>query len=72
MSPKHVCFNTLFVASKKLMWNIDKNLEPSTYEESTSIHEWQEAMTKEFEALEANNTWKIMDLPKGMKPICCK
>ena len=31
-----------------------------------------EAMAKEIEALELNNTWVIMDLPPGRKPINCK
>lgn len=29
-------------------------------------------MTKEFEALQANNTWFIMTLHLGQKPIGCK
>ncbi|XP_019251346.1 PREDICTED: uncharacterized protein LOC109230286 [Nicotiana attenuata] len=33
---------------------------------------WQDAMRKEFEALEANNTWDIVELSKGKKPIDCK
>ena len=29
-------------------------------------------MNKELEALEANNTWTLVDIPKGKKPISCK
>lgn len=29
-------------------------------------------MSKEFDALNANDTWIITDLPKGKKPISCK
>ncbi|XP_019258315.1 PREDICTED: uncharacterized protein LOC109236575 [Nicotiana attenuata] len=36
------------------------------------VPEWQEAMRKEFEALEANRTWDIVELPPGKKPIGCK
>jgi len=46
--------------------------EPNSYEEAASKPEWQEAMQKEFEALRANNTWELVALPKGKKPISCK
>jgi len=31
---------------------------------------WREAMAKEIEALELNDTWIIVDLPRG--PINCR
>ena len=71
-SPGHVCFTSLSDNSKNLITNLSQIHEPSTYEEAASIPEWQEAMQKEFDALEANNTWVIVDLPKGKKPISCK
>ncbi|XP_075101686.1 uncharacterized protein LOC142177120 [Nicotiana tabacum] len=33
------------------------------------IPEWQNAMRKEFDALETNGTWDIIELPKGKKSI---
>lgn len=33
---------------------------------------WQDAMTKEFIALERNKTWDFVPLPAGKKPISCK
>lgn len=33
---------------------------------------WQAAMTQEFEALHINNTWSLVPLPAGKKPIGCK
>ena len=29
-------------------------------------------MKREFEALETNNTWDLMELPPGKRPISCK
>ncbi|XP_075095257.1 uncharacterized protein LOC142173543 [Nicotiana tabacum] len=46
--------------------------EPYSYQQAASIPAWKEAMQKEFEALEANNTWSIIELPQGKKPIGCK
>ncbi|XP_019237846.1 PREDICTED: uncharacterized protein LOC109217992 [Nicotiana attenuata] len=43
--------------------------EPYTYTHVAPIPSWQDAMRKEFEALEANNTWDIVELPAGTKPI---
>ncbi|XP_019256390.1 PREDICTED: uncharacterized protein LOC109234787 [Nicotiana attenuata] len=39
---------------------------------AANIPEWQDAMRKEFEALEANGTWEIVEQPHGKKPIGCK
>ncbi|XP_019242470.1 PREDICTED: uncharacterized protein LOC109222582, partial [Nicotiana attenuata] len=46
--------------------------EPTTYSQVAPIPAWQDAMRKEFEALEANHTWDIVALPSGKKPIGCK
>lgn len=47
-------------------------VEHATYSQVACIPEWQEAMTQEFEALEANGTWSIVELSPGKKPIGCK
>ncbi|XP_075077343.1 uncharacterized protein LOC142164071 [Nicotiana tabacum] len=47
-------------------------IEPQVYHQVASIPAWQEAMRKEFEVLEANHTWAIVELPIGKKSIGCK
>jgi hypothetical protein len=33
---------------------------------------WQAAMHEEIEAVERNNTWELVDLPHGHRPIGLK
>nr|XP_009792352.1 PREDICTED: mucin-2-like [Nicotiana sylvestris] len=46
--------------------------EPQFYQQAASHPAWQEAMLKEFNALEANQSWDIIPLPPHKKAIPCK
>lgn len=49
--------------------------EPQTYKEAMSSSEfscWKEAIQSEIDSILSNETWKIVDLPPGIKPIGCK
>jgi len=46
--------------------------EPAIYEEAALDSRWISAMSQEFEALQLNQTWDLMPLPKGKKPIDCR
>lgn len=48
------------------------SIEPKHFKDAARIKEWCEAMQKEIEALEANHTWDITDLPPGKRAINCK
>jgi len=50
----------------------DLIVEPHTYLEASQHAGWQAAMDKEIEALIANETWELVPLPAGKKPIDCK
>ena len=41
--------------------------EPTCYEEAFKDPGWVQAMQKEIEALNANNTWDLVSLPAGKK-----
>ena len=48
---------------------------PQTFAEAISNWEaekWMDAMKDEIQALKDNDTWTLMALPKGKKPISCK
>jgi len=47
-------------------------VEPQDYWEAATDPGWQEAMDKEIAALNTNNTWVVVSLPQGKKPIDCK
>jgi len=38
-------------------------IEPKNYQEAFRDKAWQEAMKKELEVIEKNNTWKLMERP---------
>ena len=48
---------------------------PSTFEEaiqSADSDKWLATMAKEMESLKKNQTWELVELPKGKKAIGCK
>ncbi|KAE8657742.1 hypothetical protein F3Y22_tig00116983pilonHSYRG00074 [Hibiscus syriacus] len=50
----------------------DQDGEPSTYQEAINSSDaslWMMAMQEEIEALHKNNTWDLVPLPQGRKPI---
>lgn len=52
--------------------SVSTHVEPSTFQHAVVSPEWREAISKEIEALEVNNTWTVCDLPLGHTPIDCK
>lgn len=52
--------------------NVLSSFEPSSYNQAKMYPEWVEAMNKELTALEDNDTWDLVELPIGKKPIASK
>ncbi|CAA7018785.1 unnamed protein product [Microthlaspi erraticum] len=50
---------------------VTANDEPKNYGEAVKIKVWVDAMVKEIDALEINDTWEIVDLPPGKMAIGC-
>jgi hypothetical protein len=49
--------------------------EPQNIEEALTCEnskEWECAMQEEYDSLMANNTWTLVPLPVGRKPVSCK
>lgn len=50
-------------------------VDPKTVDEALGGHNsdmWQDAMHEEYNALLANDTWELVDLPSDRKAIDCK
>jgi hypothetical protein len=46
--------------------------EPATFEEAKRDQHWVKAMREEMASIEQNNTWKLVDMPRGHKAIGLK
>lgn len=54
---------------------VEHHTDPLTYEEailSPNAENWKKAMQSEFDSLMSNNTWDLVELPKGKKAINSK
>ena len=46
--------------------------EPSIVQEALQSKSWKYAMDSEYQLVMKNNTWQLIDLPPGKKPIGCR
>ncbi|KAJ0536451.1 putative RNA-directed DNA polymerase [Helianthus annuus] len=69
---KVVNYANLSLDNLSLVSSLNKSIEPNSFNEAVKDPRWIEAMNNEMEALNRNNTWIIVDLPKDRKPIGCK
>ena len=60
---------------KKTPLLLNINDEPKTFSEAMASRDaafWKEAVNDEMDSIMFNNTWVLVDLPKGSKPIASK
>ncbi|GAU37433.1 hypothetical protein TSUD_206690 [Trifolium subterraneum] len=48
------------------------DMEPLTYASATKSAVWRKAMEEEVQSIERKNTWELVSLPTGKKPIAVK
>ncbi|KAI3772361.1 hypothetical protein L6452_03546 [Arctium lappa] len=62
---------TIYLEPDQLMFMQDEE-EPTMYSVAAKDREWVKAMKTELDAIERNQTWSLVDLPAGRKPIGLK
>jgi hypothetical protein len=65
-------YSRLSSAHCAFLAKITGHTEPTSYAQAILDPNWRHAMTVELEALQLNNTWSLVPLPAGHKPIGCK
>jgi len=61
----------LSLDSQKFLATLDF-IEPTTFDQAVSHTAGSMPCKKELQALADTNTWTIVSLPRGKKPIACK
>ena len=68
----YVSTKRLSESNKSFVCQLSSVSIPNSVQEAKTNPKWQEAMDEELRSLKANNTWRIVDLPAGKKPVGCK
>jgi hypothetical protein len=59
-------------------WELEEQLllaseaKPTSFKEALEHENWHHAMLDEFTSIEANDTWRLVDPPPGVRPIGVK
>jgi hypothetical protein len=69
---KYTCHDKLSSSQLAYTLSLLTETEPNSYTEACKHDQWTKAMQSELQALQQNNTWSIVPLPTGAKPIGSK
>ena len=65
-------FQHLLPRFQTFLTQISSHEVPCTVQEAIMFELWRKGMDEEMRALEKNQTWDIVELPKGKKTVGCK
>lgn len=69
---QYVNYNKLSKSHRAYLATITSATEPKNFSQAYKDLNWQEAMLKKIQSLEANDTWVLTSLPPGKKRIDLK
>ena len=69
---QNLSYNALSAKCRAFTTNLDRIQIPKNIQEALEIPKLKEAVMEEIRALKKNETWEVMTLPRGKKPVGCK
>ena len=69
---QYISYSALSGSYQAFLGNVDSVLIPRSVFETLQISHWVTAMQAEMDALQHNQTWELVSLPPGAKPVGCK
>ena len=65
-------YTALSSGYRAFVTSLDKVHIPKNIQEALEVLEWRTAVMEEMRALEKNETWAVVEKPRGKKLVSCK